>query len=70
MPRAPKPPAYRRKLVGGIAYAAITIRNPETGERRDLYLGHCGSAESRRRYAQVVAEWTQDQSKWTQDQSD
>lgn len=59
MPRAPKPPAYRRKLVGGIAYAAITIRNPETGERRDLCLGPYGSTESRRRYGQVVAEWAQ-----------
>ena len=70
MPRAPKPPQYREKSVSGQSHAVVTIRNPETGARRDLYLGHCGSAESRRRYAQVVAEWTQDQSTWTQDESD
>lgn len=53
MPR--KPPSYRKHKASN--QAIVTLYDAATGKRRDVYLGLYRSAESRRRYAAIVAQW-------------
>ena len=53
MPRSasiPKPYSKAGQL-------AVCLRDPRTGTRRTIYLGADGTAEARREYARVLAEW-------------
>jgi hypothetical protein len=55
MPKPPSVPSYRLHKQSG--QAIVTLRNPATGQRRDVLLGKYGTPESRREYARVIAEW-------------
>lgn len=58
MPRTHgRPPSYRRKIVRGKEWAVVTLRDADTGVRRDHYLGPFGSPESREAYARLIIEW-------------
>jgi integrase len=54
-PRSVSPPKYRKHRASG--QAIVTLRDP-TGRRKDYLLGPHGSAESKREYARLVAEWS------------
>lgn len=49
-------PSYRRKVTKTGTYAVVTLPDG-VGRRRDVILGKYGSAESRKEYARVIAEW-------------
>ena len=55
--RASKPPAYRKRVIRGRDIAYLSLTDSQTKKRRDFWLGPFGSAESRERYACLVAEW-------------
>lgn len=57
MPRAPKPPAYRLRVIRGRQIAYVRLRDAESGRIRDVWLGEYGSAQSRELYAREIAEW-------------
>lgn len=57
MPRAPKPPAYRLRVIRGRQIAYVRLRDTESGRIRDVWLGEYGSAQSREFYARELAEW-------------
>jgi hypothetical protein len=46
MPRQPTPPAYRKRLIRGREVAFVTLRDRETGSRRDYWLGPYGTPET------------------------
>ncbi len=52
-----RPPAYRRRVIRGREIAYVTVRDNETGERRDDWLGPHGSEESRAAYVKLLAAW-------------
>jgi integrase len=54
MSRRPRIPTYRLHKQSG--QAIVTLTDP-TGRRRDVLLGKHGTAESRKEYARVLAEW-------------
>lgn len=54
MSRRPRIPSYRLHKQSG--QAVVTLTDP-SGRRRDVLLGKHGTAESRREYARVLAEW-------------
>src|SRR5262245_19775424 len=54
-PRSVSPPTYRKHRQSG--QAVVTLSDP-TGRRKDYLLGRHGSAESKREYARLIAEWT------------
>jgi integrase len=54
-PRSVSPPSYRRHRQSG--QAVVTLSDP-SGRRKDYLLGPFGSAESKREYARLIAEWT------------
>src|SRR5262249_46488594 len=47
-------PSYRRHKTSG--QAIVTLTDP-SGQRRDVYLGTHGTAQSRKEYARVISEW-------------
>jgi integrase len=49
-------PSYRCKRVNGYKYACVSLPDGKGG-RRDFTLGDYGSEESRKKYAQKIAEW-------------
>jgi hypothetical protein len=53
VPRRHSPRSYRRHRP---SQAVVTLTHP-AGGRRDFYLGPYGSAESKREYARLIAEW-------------
>ena len=55
--RASKPPAYRKRVIRGRDIAYLSLTDSQTKTRRDFWLGPYGSADSRERYACLVAEW-------------
>ncbi|MEM9753802.1 MAG: hypothetical protein AAF916_10510 [Planctomycetota bacterium] len=55
MPHQPRVPAYRRRdLKSGRTVAVVTLTDPQTGHRRDVYLGDYGTTASRRRYSETI----------------
>jgi len=58
MPRPSRPPTYRRRIVRGRQVAYVTLRDAETGQRRDFWLGPYGTPESRAAYARLLAQWS------------
>jgi hypothetical protein len=54
MPRPRRIPSYRRHKSSGQAIVTLTDLN---GQRRDVYLGAYGTAQSRKEYARVISEW-------------
>ena len=59
MPRKPNPgpPPYRSRTDYGRKYAIVTLADPATKRRRTYRLGPYDTAESRQRYAQLLATW-------------
>jgi integrase len=47
-------PSYRRHKTSG--QAVVTLADPN-GQRRDVYLGAYGTAQSRKEYARIISEW-------------
>jgi integrase len=55
MPRTSRPPKYRLHRASG--NAVVTLPDG-SGGKRDFYLGRHGSAESKKEYGRLIAEWT------------
>ena len=57
MARSRKIPSYRLHKQSG--QAIVTLRDPLTGQRKDVLLGPHGTPQSRSEYARVIQEWEQ-----------
>lgn len=50
-------PSYRCKIIRGQARAIVQLTDSESRARKDFLLGAYGTAESRAKYARLIAEW-------------
>ncbi len=52
---SPKTPTYRKRK--GYTQALVTLRDAQTGQRKDFWLGEYNTPQSRERYHRIIAEW-------------
>lgn len=57
MARLQRPPAYRHRSIRGRDVAYVRLFDQDTRKIRDYWLGEFGSAESREKFARILAEW-------------
>ncbi|MBL4697355.1 MAG: hypothetical protein JKX70_00830, partial [Phycisphaerales bacterium] len=51
----PKTPTYRKRK--GYTQALVTLRDAQTGQRKDFWLGEYNTPQSRERYHRIIASW-------------
>jgi len=63
MPRtSSRTPTYRKRK--GYTQALVTLKDAQTGQRKDFWLGEYNTPQSRERYHRIIAEWEANQRCW------